>query len=188
MLVLSALKRSMWRATEGEAMVSWFALLGVVCEWFVGVRLTDAWLKGVGGLKKEVEGLGLGVSLFEGGATLRWSSVSRSGVGLGFRSGVRFGVCEETTGGSRLGIPEEPGSDSLSDSESESVGGGLSRLGWVVPGGDTVCGVCVSCWAGCRDLPEVLCLGVGGLEVDEPGGPSWVGDESCCLGGVVGKI
>ena len=31
-LVLSALKRSMWMATEGEAMVSWFALLGVVCE------------------------------------------------------------------------------------------------------------------------------------------------------------
>ena len=145
-----------------------------------------AWLKGVGGLKKEVEGLGLGVSLFEGGTTLRWSSVS--GVGLGFRSGVRFGVCEETTGGSRPSIPEEPGSDSLSDSESESVGGGLSKLGWVLPGGDTVCGVCVSCWVGCRDVPEVLCLGVGGLEVDEPGGPSWVGGESCCLGGVVGKI
>ena len=30
-LVLSALKRSMWMATEGEAMVSWFVLLGVVC-------------------------------------------------------------------------------------------------------------------------------------------------------------
>ena len=154
----------------------------------MGVWLTDAWLKGVGGLKKEVEGLRLGRLLFEGGSTLRWGSGPRSGVRLGFRSKVWFGVCEEATKGSGPSAPVEPGSDSPSDSESESMGSGLSELGWVSPGGDVVCGVWVSGWVECWVVPGVLCLGVDGLEVDEPGGPSWVGGELCCFGGVVGEL
>ena len=54
----------------------------------MGVWLKDAWLRGVGGLKKEVEGLRLGRLLLEGGSRLRWGSGPRSGVRLGFRSRV----------------------------------------------------------------------------------------------------